>query len=57
MLAYLTKVQLGFPNLIFYDDQNIDCSDIPEITEKDKETGKIQWLEISEFPMDDEIRN
>ena len=44
-------------NLIFYDDENIDCSDIPEITEKDIETGKIQWIELSEFPIDDEIRN
>jgi hypothetical protein len=44
-------------NLIFYDDDNIDCSDIPEITENDIETGKIQWLELSEFPIDDEIRN
>ena len=44
-------------NLIFYDDDNIDCSDIPEITKKDIETGKIQWIELSEFPIDDEIRN
>ena len=57
-VSLLNKNSIRVPeNLIFYDDENIDCSDIPEITEKDIETGKIQWIELSEFPIDDEIRN
>jgi len=44
-------------NLIFYDDDNIDCSDIPEITDEDINSGKIQWINVNEFPIDNEIRN
>lgn len=57
-VSFLNKNSIRVPeNQIFYDDENIDCSDIPEITKKDIETGKIQWIELSEFPIDDEIRN
>ena len=44
-------------NLIFYDDENIDCSDITEITDNDIEAGKIQWTKYPEFQIDDEMRN
>jgi hypothetical protein len=43
-------------DLVYYDDELIDCSDIPEITDEDVKAGKIQWLKIEEFPIDDEIR-
>ena len=43
-------------NLIFYDDENIDCSDIPEITNDDISSGKIQWIKIDEFELDHELR-
>ncbi len=57
-VRFLNKNSIRVPeSQIFYDDDNIDCSDIPEITEKDIETGKIQWIDLSEFPIDDEIRN
>ncbi len=42
---------------IDYDDDNIDCSDIPEITEEDIKTGKIKWIYKAEFPIDNEIQN
>lgn len=44
-------------NLIFYDDDNIDCSDIPEITNADISSGKIQWINIDEFQLDNELRS
>jgi len=43
-------------NLIFYDDDNIDCNEIPEITEDDIDSGKIQWIKMEEFPLDKEVR-
>ena len=57
-VSFLNRNSIRVPEkLIFYDDDNIDCSDIPEITENDIKTGKIQWIELSEFPIDNEIRN
>ncbi len=43
-------------NLIFYNDNNIDFCDIPEISEEDIETGKIQWVINAEFPVDYETQ-
>jgi len=57
-VTFLNKNSIRVPdNLIFYDDENIDCSDIPEITEEDISSGKIQWITINEFPIDNEIRS
>ncbi len=57
-VIYLNKNSIRVPeDLIFYDDDNIDCSDIPEITDEDINSGKIQWIEVNEFPIDNEIRN
>ena len=42
-------------NLIFYDDNSLDCSDIPEITKEDIQNGNIQWINLMEFPIDKEI--
>ncbi len=57
-VSLLNKNSIRVPeNLIFYDDDNIDCSDIPEITDDDINTGKIQWINVDEFPIDKEIRN
>jgi len=56
-VAYLNKNSIRVPeNLIFYDDDNIDCSDISEITDEDISSGKIQWITINEFQIDNEIR-
>ncbi len=57
-VTFLNNNSIRVPeDLIFYDDDNIDCSDIPEITEEDISTGKIQWITVNEFPIDNEIRN
>jgi hypothetical protein len=57
-ISFLNQHNIRVPeNIIFYDDENIDCSDIPEITEQDIEKGKIQWLKTEEFPLDNEVRN
>ncbi|MBT3209076.1 MAG: hypothetical protein HN704_16960 [Bacteroidetes bacterium] len=57
-VGFLNKHQIRVPeNLISYDDENIDCSDIPEITEEDIKSSKIQWIKMEEFPIDKEIRN
>lgn len=57
-VTFLNKNAIRIPeNLIFYDDENIDCSDIPEITDEDINTGKIQWITVNEFPIDNEIRS
>ncbi len=42
-------------NLIEYDDDKIDYSDIPEITEKDIESGKIIWTIKTEISLEKEI--
>ena len=41
--------------MVYYDD-DIDCSDIDEITDEDIKSGKIQWIDTREFPIDEEIR-
>ncbi len=57
-VTFFNKHSIRVPeDLIFYDDDKIDCSDIPEITEEDINSGKIQWIAINEFPIDPEIRN
>ena len=40
---------------IDYDEDNIDCSDIPEITQEDIDTGKIQWIYKAAVPIRKEI--
>ncbi len=57
-VSFLNKNAIRVPeNLIFYDDDTIDCSDIPEITEEDINSGKIQWITVNEFAIDNEIRS
>ncbi len=41
--------------LIEYDDDKIDYSDIPAITEKDIESGKINWTIKTEIALEKEI--
>ena len=43
-------------NLIEYDDEKIDYSDIPEITDEDIASGKIKWTLNAEMPLDNEIK-
>ena len=43
--------------LIDYDDENIDYSDIPPITDKDIESGKIKWTIKTELTLDKEIKD
>ncbi len=40
---------------IDYDDENIDYSDIPPITDDDIETGKIKWTINAELALEKEI--
>ena len=42
---------------IDYDDDNIDYSDIPAITQEDLDSGKIKWIYKAEVPMLREIEN
>ena len=44
-------------NLIEYDDDKIDYSDIPEITYKDIEEGKIKWTMNVELNLYNDIRD
>ncbi len=44
-------------NLIIYNDDKIDYSDIPAITDEDIETGKIRWIVNAEIPLEQEISN
>jgi len=39
-------------NLISYDDDKIDYSDIPAITDEDIENGKIRWIINAEIPLE-----
>ncbi|OFX42153.1 MAG: hypothetical protein A2046_10850 [Bacteroidetes bacterium GWA2_30_7] len=56
-VKFFNKHKIKVPeSLIFYDDENIDCSEIPEITKKDIISGKIQWFKIDEIPLDNEVR-
>ena len=41
--------------LIVYDDNKIDYSDIPAITNEDIESGKIKWTINLEIPLEKEI--
>jgi len=41
--------------LIDYDDHKIDFSDIPEITDEDLATGKINWDATSEIQLNQEV--
>ncbi|MBK6623169.1 MAG: hypothetical protein IPG32_20750 [Saprospirales bacterium] len=42
--------------LIWYDDDSIDYSDDPEITDEDLKTGRIKWVVKAEIPLHDDIR-
>ncbi len=44
-------------NLIKYNDNKLDYSDIPPITEEDIATGKIKWIINAEIPLESEISN
>jgi len=41
--------------IIEYDDDKIDFSDIPEISEKDILDGKIKWTVNADIPLDKEV--
>jgi hypothetical protein len=41
---------------VVYDDNNIDYSDIPEITEEDVESGKINWAINANIVLDKEVK-
>ena len=43
--------------LIEYDDDKIDFSDDPDITDKDLETGKIKWIHKAEVPIRKEVED
>ena len=48
-VGFFNRHQIKIPeSLIFYDDENIDCSDIPEITDEDLNTGKIKWIKTTD---------
>ncbi len=43
------------PELIDYDDENIDYSDIVPVTDEDLENGKIKWTINAELSLEKEI--
>ncbi len=43
--------------LIDYDDEKIDYSDIPTITDEDIESGKIKWIHKAEIPIRKEVED
>jgi len=52
----LAKNGIDVPEeLIVYDDDKIDYSDIPAITEEDIESGRIKWIHKAEIPISKEI--
>ena len=56
-VALFNKNGIRIPkDRVFYDDENIDCSDIPEITEEDLITGKLKLVESEEQTIDSEIK-
>ncbi len=56
-VALLNQNGIRIPkDRVFYDDENIDCSDIPEITEEDLITGKLRLVESEEQTIDSEIK-
>lgn len=44
-------------SLIYYDDEDIDFSDDPDLTEEDLASGKIKWLVQTELALDEEIKD
>lgn len=44
-------------SLIEYDDDKIDYSDIPAITDEDIESGKIGWIRNAQIPVRKEIED
>ncbi len=56
-VALLNQNGIRIPkDRVFYDDENIDCSDIPEITEEDLLSGKLRLVESEEQTIDSEIK-
>ena len=43
-------------DLIYYDDDSIDYSDDPDITDEDFETGRLDWNLTINLPLDEEIK-
>lgn len=43
--------------LIYYDDDAIDYSDDPALTEEDLVSGKIKWLVTAELSLDNEVKD
>lgn len=44
-------------DLVFYDDENIDYSDDPGLTDDDLKSGKIKWVVSAELFLDEEVKN
>ena len=56
-VALLNRFGYRVPeNLIEYNDNDIDFSDDPEVTEDDLSTGKISWSVKANFVLDSEIK-
>ncbi|MDP3916121.1 MAG: hypothetical protein Q8R96_20520 [Bacteroidota bacterium] len=54
----LGKNKIDVPSeLIFYDDDAIDFTDDPDITEKDFETGELIWNIKTSLPIDKDIKD
>jgi len=49
------KIQVP-EHLGFYDDENIDFSDDPDISDEDLKTGKVAWSVKANFMLDPEIK-
>jgi hypothetical protein len=43
-------------NLVYYDDDAIDFSDDPDLTDEDLATSKIKWLVRAELSLDEEVK-
>jgi hypothetical protein len=43
--------------LIYYDDDAIDFSDDPDLTDEDLQTGNIKWLVNAKLSLDDEVKD
>ncbi|MFN8257477.1 MAG: hypothetical protein U0W24_17415 [Bacteroidales bacterium] len=56
-VALLNRFGYRVPeNLIKYNDDEIDFSDDPDITEEDLQTGKISWSVVANFNLDPEVK-
>ena len=44
------------PELIYYDDDSIDFSDDPDLTDEDIPSGKIQWKIHAELSLEEDVR-